>query len=114
MNRKEFFKKLGLGALVVAVAPKVLAEKENGHLMTVSRTPDHEDTFKDGLLTNEEGIPYKCTSSYNVQSDSYDRLEPIMDHILKMDMHAQYLMNRGEITVADCLEYYKSVYKHTL
>ena len=28
MNRKEFFKKLGLGALVVAVAPKVLAKKE--------------------------------------------------------------------------------------
>lgn len=113
MNRKEFFKKLGLGALVVAVAPKVLAEKENGHLMTVSRTPDHEDTFKDGLLTNEEGIPYKCTSSYNVQSDSYDRLEPIMDHKLQLDMYAPHLINNGVITVEDYLEFYKSVYKHT-
>jgi len=26
MNRKDFFKKLGLGALVVVVAPKVFAE----------------------------------------------------------------------------------------
>ena len=67
MNRKEFFKKLGLGALVVAVAPKVLAEENESHLLTVSRTPDRENTFKDGkLLTNEEGIPYTCTSRYRV------------------------------------------------
>ena len=26
MNRKDFFKKLGLGALTIIVAPKVLAE----------------------------------------------------------------------------------------
>ena len=28
MTRKDFFKKLGLGALVVAIAPKMLAKEE--------------------------------------------------------------------------------------
>ncbi len=59
MNRKEFFKKLGLGALVVAVAPKVLAQENESHLLTVSRSPDKEDTFKDGAW-------YSRTYKYDV------------------------------------------------
>jgi hypothetical protein len=60
MNRKEFFKKLGLGALVVAVAPKVLAQENESHLLTVSRTTDKEDTFKDGAW-------YSRTYKYDVK-----------------------------------------------
>lgn len=45
MNRKEFFKKLGLGALVVAVAPKVLAKDEytEGLIPFIERTSKDKD-----------------------------------------------------------------------
>jgi len=94
MNRKEFLKKLGLGALVIAIAPKVLAEKttpafnigliekrlvelkdKDYHLLTVSRTPDREDIFKDG---DWHSRTFRCS--------------------VKREDH----------------KFYKSVYKHTL
>ena len=39
MNRKDFFKKLGLGALVVAIAPKMLAQKEETLVHTKGLMP---------------------------------------------------------------------------
>ena len=56
MNRKEFLKKLGLGALVVAVAPKVLADDgyTEGLIPFIRRTSTL--SFKDAQLIADEDL----------------------------------------------------------
>ena len=56
MNRKEFFKKLGLGALVVAVAPKVLEPQDESHLFTYSRGDGRALSYKDAQLIADEDL----------------------------------------------------------
>ena len=56
MNRKEFFKKLGLGALVAVVAPKVLTKEDESHLFTQSRGNGHILSYKDAQLIADESL----------------------------------------------------------
>ena len=74
MNRKEFFKKLGLGALVVAVTPKALAKEDESHLFTQSRGNGHILSYKDAQLIADEDLkarmqypltPKECYYSYD-------------------------------------------------
>jgi hypothetical protein len=45
MNRKDFFKKLGIGVIGIAIAPKLLAEKtESNELIPVIFTPKRIST----------------------------------------------------------------------
>lgn len=68
MNRKEFFKKLGLGVLGIAVAPKVLAEikEERSHVISVSRTVTNygatSEIFYDGNYQCSTFAPWEYES----------------------------------------------------
>jgi hypothetical protein len=59
MNRKDFFKKLGFGALAVAIAPKVLAE-------AVKETPKVKDR---SLMTPHEYHLDNCKMVKNNPKD---------------------------------------------
>ncbi len=74
MNRKDFFKKLGAGAIVVAVAPKVLADIKPGKVgphgipfVDVSRIPDGMTLEEVPRIYNETGtLVYQTTTPSDI------------------------------------------------
>jgi hypothetical protein len=84
MNRKEFFKKLGLGALIVAVAPKVLAKEEESHLFTYSRDNEHALSYKDAQLIADENIK-AMQYLYSKDNDYYEIQVKLIEYYKNMD-----------------------------
>lgn len=65
MNRKDFFKKLGLGAMAVIVAPKVLAEtKVDETKYIVGGDPISEGNSKMGYIVDVRHYPFTPEDCY--------------------------------------------------
>ena len=86
MNRKEFFKRLGLGALVAFAAPKLLAQKEESHFFTYSRRDERVLSYKDAELIADESLkmrmqypltPEECYKDFGwfIPDDTYTPTE---------------------------------------
>ena len=65
MNRKDFFKKLGLGAIVAFTAPKLLSEDLSSsgisnNCFSSSRHDGMTDTFKDGNWYSRTYLTNNC------------------------------------------------------
>lgn len=91
MNRKDFFKKIGLGALVALTAPKLLAKEGRDYLLYNNRL--YPFKVKDGYLS--------ATITPDWDNRTYKDAQLIADEDIKMGMWVPY---KGNMTPLEILK----------
>jgi|WetSurSiteA1Bulk_404760.scaffolds.fasta_scaffold162183_1 hypothetical protein len=67
MNRKDFFKRLGIGVLAVVVAPKILAEEELNPVEFKPKSISSHIKASDDVIDSLNGLYYNSEVYYKAQ-----------------------------------------------